>query len=235
MITKSGVESLRSHLQKITVLSNYVQPFSNGCLKSPIAGVFYVRNLKAASSTYVHWLESLGWQPCDLGSCIDWEKDIVFGHILDPLKRYRKGLAMAFHYRADLKKLLSVLDWKNDNCWLDFIANLKYIDRHTLTLQLSLKDKAKQIYWIPIDIDIDHKSHTLEFLKLYNALPQENHESGKLLLDMENHNVSAAESIELYNALCQIPPSDLVQTYLDFDQRLYKTIIDYYLDPTNSV
>jgi hypothetical protein len=194
--------------------------------KSPSKNLFWYRNLKAASTTYHMLFEKLGWHMCTHAN-VDWQNDLVFGHIIDPLTRFRKGLTESFFYRQDYKTLRDKFDFTNQAELMQFVANLRNIDPHCMSLEHILGSFAQKIYWIPTDCDLDHKAHTLKLLDFFDQAIPEN--IRQWWIDLPHMNQSTDEELEFYQKLIEIPVDDSLKRFLDFDQCVYD-VTQYYFD-----
>lgn len=199
-------------------------------MKSPTNNLVWYRNTKAASSTYQWLFSELGWTDCETET-IDWNKDIVFGHIRDPLTRYRKGLVQFFStampFNQEGQPAVKITDILNHPDYLVFVTRLRNIDRHCMTLEYMLGPLAKKVYWIPMDTEFDHKTHTLDLLQFFGEPLASNLKTW--WLDSHDRNVARDIDLEFYRQLEKIPMDSALQRFLDFDQCIYDTARYYFL------
>jgi hypothetical protein len=195
------------------------------CFRSLKTNLVWYRNYKAATTTYQTFFEELDWVQCTTQN-IDWQQDLVFGHIRDPLIRYRKGLTETFFYLSENRKLIENIDYKTKSDWINFISTMQNIDVHCMTLEHTLGDNAKNIYWMPVDTEFDHKKHTLELLELYQEPMSEKIKNW--FLDLPKLNDSTEEEIKFYQLLEQVPVNKRTLVFLDFDQCLYDVSVFFH-------
>lgn len=218
-----GVDTLIDRLSTINPLYNGKQ-FRPECMKSPINNLVWYRNFKAATTTYMALFDELGWIRCSIDN-INWDQSTVFGHIRDPLTRYRKGLTQFFadeHPWCNLK----MIDVINQPEYQLFVTRLRNVDRHCMSLEYMLGPLAKKVYWIPMDIDFDHRAHTLSLLEFFREPLAENLKNW--WLEKEKKMVATGIDLEFYQQLEKIPVEPSLIRFLDFDQCLYDTAKHYF-------
>jgi len=104
----------------------------------------YVRNLKCASSFfYESFLNKWKWSEISWID-IDWQRQHVFGHILDPIERRHKGL-------AEFISMQGLEDLFNQNeKFQNFIKFAPVFDQHTSSYHDTFGNLCYHIDWIPI-------------------------------------------------------------------------------------
>lgn len=173
----------------------------------------YMATLKCASTFYSTMLMDNGWVRCSF-SDIDWQKDHVFGFLLDPVRRWFKGLQEDIQNeesRSFTNTAYEVIENYWSHCFL--------VTNHTLPITTALGDRAYQIDWIPL---VDKTSNYPQFQLLcekygLNVEPGENtdphHGHGNKLLEVEHierrfntgnvmWELFLQRDIDLYNNVC---------------------------------
>ena len=103
----------------------------------------YVRNLKCASTFFHQNFLAQGWQPTDYCE-IDWQRDFVFSHIMDPVIRRHKSLA---EYICEVGLGQRYLD---DAALQMILTSCLFLDRHGIPYCHAFSGHADQIHWIPL-------------------------------------------------------------------------------------
>lgn len=139
---------------------NYIPSYH--CLTNGIY-VWY-RNLKCASTYFDRFfVEELGWVPIAFKD-IEWNRHRVVGHIMEPRRRWAKGIAEYIHnefyneggafYGADFLGL-------PEHQIRKFVTSIPWLDEHSMPYVTALgRERAYKIDWIPIDLPV----HSAEFL-----------------------------------------------------------------------
>jgi len=103
----------------------------------------FVPVYKNAATTYEYFFGTkLKWEPI-LTEDINWQEDIVFGYISDPIKRHIKG-TVEFLTVQNLQHLVDHKDF------LPIFVN-GFFDHHSMPISLMFGDKKNLIHWIPVD------------------------------------------------------------------------------------
>lgn len=127
----------------------------------------------SASSLYESYCEEKNWIKIKYQD-IDFTKDIVFGFILDPLKRHKSGFYFDLkNYTAEEKQFIL----STENIFKYFAI----FSHHNLPLLNIHKENLEKIHWIPLDLntqgvdgDIIHTAdHKNMFCKLLNHIDVE--------------------------------------------------------------
>lgn len=104
----------------------------------------YVRTLKCGSEFfYRNFTEVAGWQP-ERYENIDWEKDHAFSYCMDPIKRRNKGMSEFLIHTKTVDLLM------NNEAFGNMIAQVPFLDEHSVALTTLYGDKINQIDWIPL-------------------------------------------------------------------------------------
>ena len=113
--------------------------------RAPDSNLVYAPMLKCASTYYRNMCEINGWTSIEY-SQIDWDKDQVFGFIMDPYRRHVKGLV---EDHARLKKVFGLtLDQVHDKFW-HFAPTIGIHSIGITQFYYGLYDKMT---WIPLNI-----------------------------------------------------------------------------------
>lgn len=123
----------------------------------------WYRNLKCAS-TYYEWFfrEQLGWRPMQFRE-IEWDRNLVFGHIMEPERRWLKGLAEYFHTFAPFIDILSLTDEQVKS----LVYSIPWLDEHSIPYNIALGQYASSIWWLPMDLG-NSQQVTYNFLTSQN-------------------------------------------------------------------
>ncbi len=117
----------------------------------------YVGTLKCASTFYSTLLMDNGWKQIGWDE-IDWQQDHVFGFILDPIRRWFKGIQediQSQESRSFAHTAYQVIE----NYW----SHSFLVTNHTLPITTALGQHAWQVDWIPL---IDRDSNLPQLQKL---------------------------------------------------------------------
>ena len=171
---------------------------------------------KCASTFYDEFFEKLSWIKTTTQD-INWLDDYVFSYIRNPLIRHRKGIVEGLNFFPNMKSV-----FVNHPERLSFLANLTSVEAHSYSLHRMLGDNAKQVNWIPIDTDLDHRKYTLNILAKHNENIDQ--KIATWLIKSNKVNESTVEEIELFNQLSSIDPPPEILRHLDFDICLYNKV-----------
>jgi hypothetical protein len=104
----------------------------------------YVRTLKCGSEFfYRNFTEVAGWKPIKFVD-IDWEKDHAFSYCMDPIKRRHKGIAEFLIHTKTTELLFE------HSGFSELIAQVPFLDEHSVALTTLYQDKIDLIDWIPL-------------------------------------------------------------------------------------
>lgn len=199
------------------------------CLTDGIT-VWY-RNLKCASTYFGNFLvQELDWVPIEFKN-IEWDRHKVFGHIMEPRKRWFKGMAECIHNEFYLEGgAFYGIDFLAlpDHQIRKFITMVPWLDEHSMPYTVTLgKDIAYKIDWIPVDLPL----HSAEFLTR-NYL----HAQGRFVppqrFDGINKHESGDRNRQIYERIKTIIMEDETQTrktnfnlVLQDDINLYNDVV----------
>lgn len=185
------------------------------CTNGPLV---YVRNLKCASTFFFSSLTNvLRWEPISWVN-IDWSKQHVFSHMLDPIERRFKGLA-EFINQQDVTDL-----FMTNQKFQNFIKYAPVFDEHTSSYHDTFGNLCYHIDWIPLSGHSHEKviDITTKLLRHYGIKRTE-------LWDYNNvHRTHESKNHveQLIKDLCaQDPqPPGWFQWYIENDLKLYNRV-----------
>ncbi len=231
MITTNCINQFKQQLSRIQPVdtidsqTRFASPRRGFWWKPPTGNLFWFQNAKSASSLYMELLTKLGWQRCHFMD-IKGDDNYFFGHIRDPLTKHRKGITEVFFYREEFSVLRKRYNLIMMEDWMTVISNLHSFDQHCMSIENLIGEKAKEVYWIPIDTELDHKTHTLELLDFFGQnVPSE---IADWFLKSSRINPSTEAEEIFYQQLAKIQPSIWLIDFLDFDQCLYDTAVYFH-------
>ena len=191
------------------------------CCRHPELNLVFYPLPKCASSTYRQLFAKQKWNVIDIND-IEWNKDTVFAHIKDPLVRHRKGIVEGiFTYFPEVKNFfLTPIGAK-------FLTNITIVEAHSYTIHKWVgPENAAKVHWIPLDIGMDHKQITFDFLKKQGAPVSIKNQ--QQFLQFSNQNESTVDELNLYNMLIAEETPGEILRYIDFDRCLYSQVITFY-------
>lgn len=191
------------------------------CFKHPTLNLVFYPHQKCASTSYSALFTALQWTTIDISN-INWDNDIVFAHIRDPLIRHRKGIVEGVcNYFSEATDLFLT------PVGAEFLTNITIVESHSYTIEKWLGRKnAVKVNWIPLDINIDHAQTTFDFLATHGAPIDD--KTKQWFLTMDHKNISTPEEIQMYNMLIAKDPPGEILRYIDFDRCLYDQVVHFY-------
>jgi hypothetical protein len=145
----------------------------------------YAPVFKAASSYYTNLLEHNGWESI-LYTDVNWDHDHVFGFIMDPIKRYFKGLAQDLS--GNIVNGEEFIEANEERIVTD--THFLLYSYHTLPISTTHADHYYYIDWIPLDSDT-HATVYLEQLL-------EQHDIKLNIPEKLHYHPSTDKKVELY-------------------------------------
>jgi len=123
----------------------------------------YVRNYKCAS-TFFYWnfAKKFNWAEIEFKD-IDWDRQRVFGHLLDPIQRRHKGIAEFLHM-TQTQHLLE------DDKFCNLIKNAPALDTHSARYVDQFGEYAEKIDWIPLYLPQDEVITQTEKIMLSHGI-----------------------------------------------------------------
>lgn len=162
---------------------------------------------------------NLGWKTCTTTD-VDWDRDIVFSHIRDPLIKHRIGIIQWFYYN-DQDNILDKN--KSDINFFVMLSKIAYLDVHSLSIHDHLGDNSELVNWIPIDRpEIDHKQKTIELIE---TVGQIDNSIKAWFLSTPPMNESDGFKKECFNKLMSLPVDPLIIKSIEYDRNLYDRAI----------
>lgn len=151
----------------------------------------YARTLKCGSEFfYRNFTEVAGWQP-EVYSNIDWNKDHVFSYCMDPVKRRLKGMAEFLLHTDTVDLLLEHTGFG------EMIAQVPFLDEHSVALTTLYGDRVNDIDWIPLT---GNHGESVRFTQ--KLLTQFNHE--RINWDFELSHPTAVYMDTIYKKLREL-------------------------------
>ena len=118
--------------------------------------VVYVRSLKTASTFfYNNLVRNHGWEEINFDA-IDWDRQRVFSHIIDPIQRRHKAFAEYLFMTGNEN-----LFYENNN-FRKMLQTLPVLDVHSVSLHDYFGSRVRSIDWIPLQGSHDENIKTTE-------------------------------------------------------------------------
>jgi len=195
------------------IITNSNTPWA--CYKDPKSLLIFFVHSKCACSFYKLLFDRLEWIKCTTQD-IQWNTDIVFSHIRNPINKHRMGIIEWFYYN---KKIDLLIQNSKNNDFFSMIAEIAYLDIHSMSIYEHLSDNAFNVQWIPIDHHtVNHRAVTINLIKQHSVIPED---VAHWFLNLPPVHVSDKVKKDYINQLMAIPPSPLVIKSLEIDQVLY--------------
>ena len=203
------------------LISNRKTPWV--CLRDLNSPLIYFVHSKCACSFYKKIFNKLNWQFCTTTD-INWNTDIVFSYIRNPINKHRMGIVEWFYFFKQEELLIQ--NFNNDS-FFQLLSEVTYLDIHSMSIYEHLGENSLKVNWIPVDQPtIDHRSKTLELIEKYSSISED---IKKWVLELPPHHVSGKFKKDCFNKLLAIQPTSLILKSIEFDQYLY----DQVTRPTN--
>lgn len=209
------------------IITNDTTPWS--CYKDPNSLLVYFVHSKCACSFYKQLFRELNWIQCTTQD-IDWKNDLVFSYIRTPIIKHRAGIIEWFFAN---KKTNLLNQHRNNNDFFSMLAEIAYLDIHSMSIYEHLGENSFNVQWIPIDQpNINHVERTIQLLKQHSAISIE---IEQWFLNLPKAHISTGFKKECINRLLAIAPTPLLIKSLEIDQILYdKVSIIKFEPPTYS-
>jgi hypothetical protein len=153
----------------------------------------YVATLKCASTYYTTLVQSNGW-PRIRWHEIDWDKDHVFGFLIDPVVRYVKALSEDYFNEESEEFYDFLLDYLEK-----FLKRSTVLTFHSIPITTSLKKYADKIDWIPIDSNFEHHSLLLKLLDKHGVILSHYGDTVDPHFGVENKKELERRMLDLFN------------------------------------
>ena len=119
----------------------------------------YLQNTGCAGKYFRKVLQEAGFTHCEMSS-VRPGQDRIFSHLIDPIERRHRGVAIFFKIREFSPEWL-----QDQNC---YILEAPYFDQHAEPISRGLAPYYQHIDWIPLDDpDIDAYAETSKILEEY--------------------------------------------------------------------
>lgn len=187
----------------------------------------YVRSLKTASTFfYNNLIQRHGWSEINFDE-IDWERQRVFSHIIDPIERRHKAFAEYISMTGNVGLFYSTPSFRH------MLTTLPLLDAHSTSLHDYFGSRIRNIDWIPLTAD--HRDNILLTERIINEYTGiQSH-----VWHQEFAHTSSPEKKQLTQDLQadwdtarennNIP--ELSMLYLENDINLYQSVVRYF-DPS---
>lgn len=187
----------------------------------------YFVHSKCACSFYKQLFAKLYWQE-STSVDIDWELDIVFSHIRDPLEKHRIGIIEWFYFN-NAQQILE--NNATDTSFFLMLSRIAYLDHHSLSIYEHLGENSDLVNWIPIDQpEVDHTQHTINLIEQYSKI------SGDIknwFLKLPPKHASTGFKKNCYNKLMELPVDPLIIKSIEYDRVLYDRVTKKNYEPAN--
>ena len=188
------------------------------CFRDGSGPLVYFLNSKCACSFYKKLFNKLNWQVCTTDD-IDWNTDIVFSYIRDPIQRHRMGIIEWFYFFKQEELLTKNFD---NATFFQLISEAVYLDIHSMSIYEHLGENSLTVNWIPVDQPtVNHRNTTLELIEKYSSITDEDK---RWFLELAPQHVSGKFKKACINKLLLIPPTSLIIKSIEFDQYLYDRV-----------
>lgn len=209
--------------KEFRLVKNSTTPWA--CYKDPNSKLVYFVHSKCAGSFYKQLMNELNWQQITSVD-VDWNSDIVFSHIRDPLKKHRIGIVEWFYFNNVSETL------KNNATDMNFfqmLSHIAYLDHHSLSIYEHLGDNSRRVNWIPIDQPgVHHEKQTIEFIEQHSQI---NSNIKNWFLSLPPKHVSDGFKKKCYNILMDLPADPLILKSLEYDRCLYDSVTKKNYEP----
>lgn len=146
----------------------------------------YFGTLKCASTFYSTMLLDNGWSRTAWQQ-IDWNQDHVFGFLLDPIRRWFKGIQEDIQ-NEESRSFAHTAYQVIENYW----SHSFLVTNHTLPITTALGDRAYQVDWIPLLDQTSNLDHFRLLCEKYQmtvnpgANTDPHHSAGSKILEVEH-------------------------------------------------
>ena len=186
--------------------------------RDPGSQLVYFVHSKCACSFYKKLFEQLNWQ-LDTTASIDWDNDLVFSYIRDPLIKHRMGIIEWFYYNNKIQLLQDNYDNRD---FFQMLSEIVYLDMHSMSLYEHLGENIFKMHLIPIDVPtINHKKATIELIKTHSDISPQ---TIQWFLDLPPQYVSVGFKRNCIDQLLTHEPNSLIVKSLEYDQHVYDTV-----------
>jgi hypothetical protein len=199
------------------------------CYKDPESSLVYFVHAKCACSFYqTLFCNRLNWKLCTVND-INWDVDLVFSYIRNPLVKQRIGIIEWFYFN-NCEYLLEQ-NYEDDK-FFKLLSEIGYIDHHSLSIYEHLGNKSRRVHWIPIDQpNVDHKQKTLDLIKQHSTIDSN---LELWFLAQPPVHVSSGFKKSCNERLIKLPTHPMIIKSIEYDQTLYDSVTKPYgFEPDN--
>ena len=212
-------------LKEYKLVKNSTTPWL--CFRDPRSKLVYFVHSKCACTFYKQLFQKLEWQKTTTNE-IDWDTNIVFSYIKDPLKKHRGGIIQWFYHN---NKIDILENNANNMDFFDMLSRIAYLDHHSLSIYEHLGENSKLVRWIPIDYPlIDHKQRTIELLEQYSTVDSD---TKAWFEDLTPKNVSLGFKKKCVDILMELPVDPLITKSIEYDRFLYDSVTKKNFEPAS--
>lgn len=184
----------------------------------------YVRSLKTASTFfYNNLIQRYGWEEINFND-IDWDRQRVFSHIIDPIERRHKAVAEYLSMTHNVELFYSTPSFRQ------MLTTLPLLDVHSTSLHEYFGSRTRNIDWIPLTEDRHNNIRVTErIMNEYAGTRQHK-------WDMGHEHAGTPEKRQLARDLKsdwdtayaknEVPEVSIL--YLDRDINLYRNVTHYF-------
>ncbi len=197
------------------------------CFKDPMSKLVYWVHSKCACSFYKRIFKHLGWTETNTTD-IDWDNDVIFSYMRDPLVKHRVGIIEWFYFN-NCEYLLK--DNFGSEQFFVLLSQATYLDWHSMSILDHLgKEKVSKIIWFPIDTEINHVGETIKLIEQHRPVPAE---YKKIILEEKPYHTSGGFKKLCNEKILKIQPTPMIIKSLEYDRWLYDTVTKKNFEPAN--
>ena len=203
-------------LKDFKIVRNENTPWK--CYKDPQSSLVYFVHSKCACTFYKRLFVKLNWQVCTVND-IDWDSNLIFSYIRNPLIKQRVGIIEWFYFN-NCEYLLE--QNYEDNNFFKLLSEIAYIDHHSLSIYEHLGNKSQLVHWIPMDQpNIDHKQKTVDLIKQYSTIDEK---TELWFLSQPPYHISSGFKKSCNDRLIKLPVHPMIIKSIEYDQSLYDSV-----------
>jgi hypothetical protein len=211
----------------MNIVTNAETPWK--CFKDPNSKLVYWVHSKCACTFYQKIFKKLKWKETTTVD-VDWDHDIIFSYIRDPLVKQRIGVIEWFFNNYKYNSLLK--DNANNEEFFIMLSQIPYLDWHSLSILEHLgKENSLKVNWIPVDQpSVNHLQQTVNLLLQHTTIAEDTKE---WILTQDPIHVSSGFKKQCNQKLLDILPTPLIIKSIEHDRWLYDKITKKNFEPDN--
>jgi hypothetical protein len=184
----------------------------------------YVRSLKTASTFFYHNLvQHYGWQEINFND-VDWDRQRVISHIIDPVERRHKAFAEYLSMTHNVE-----LFYSNPN-FRRMLTTLPLLDVHSTSLHDYFGSRTRNIDWIPLGADAQQNIRITERV-LNEHAGVKTHKWDHSFVHastQEKHQLAQDLRADWQAAMTARDIPEVTMLYLERDISLYRLVQQYF-------